>query len=716
MSDQILFRDILISARQESVQMRHHYIGVEHLFIALLQIQGGLANSVLETQGLTPDYVIDAIRRKMDRGTDQRLWAGIPYTPRAEVILDIANDLALDAGISETTERELLNAIMSERDSLPIRVLKTLNANVEALAQAARTFSPLKEPKLPNLNVTFSETFDRSDAIPREHLFLLRRMFAAHDAIRVERRLTGFSRALILVVTPMNADGREDASVVAKIDQSDNILDEVQRYETHVKGASPLQSARLEDNPTVPESSNLAGIKYTLVAGSGAVPQDLGHRVRSSGTHGLGDLIKHKLYDQFSKAWWKQKRSFRFQVWQEYDWLLPPILTLDFVADHDIPPNAHNIRVPINRARLKTKLHEEVSFGNHVVLENFTVQKVDPINNVLKLAIGYGTEADKRAYRVDVRGMNLAGSAFFRGEIVERLVGKVWKSRHEMLLDAARDLEPDFDVRSRWVPLDDSQSVPNPLLAYEDLLDRHVNGSVSRIHGDLHLGNVLIGPNDTVWMIDFGLTRDGHTLFDWANMEVSLLGDALMSLTDGSWATARQIINYVAHLDSDTLPKTQNAQLDSALASVKAVREIVQEILTVKDNWYEYYVALSIAALRGFTWTTMSTGGRRLMFLLSGLAMFELNRKYLNNPALDNTSSPDQTERTDHLPTVSSDQKADTLDRPTPSEFNILPPRPIELNQTANAVDFAEESPTRMDKPTLPSDETPRLKRPPGGI
>src|SRR5688500_18031887 len=127
----ILLRDILISARQECVQMRHFYIGVEHLFIALLQIQGGLASSIMEEQGLTADYVIEAIRQKTDKGLSQVLWVGIPYTPRTDIILNIAGDLALDNGHEEASERELLCAILDEGESLSMRVLKSLNVDTE---------------------------------------------------------------------------------------------------------------------------------------------------------------------------------------------------------------------------------------------------------------------------------------------------------------------------------------------------------------------------------------------------------------------------------------------------------------------------------------------------------------------------------------------------------------------------------------------------------
>lgn len=78
---QISLRDILINAKQESHRMRHYFLGVEHLFIALLEIKSGLTSSILNEQGFTTDYVIDAVRRKAGKGSRHRLWAGVPNTP-----------------------------------------------------------------------------------------------------------------------------------------------------------------------------------------------------------------------------------------------------------------------------------------------------------------------------------------------------------------------------------------------------------------------------------------------------------------------------------------------------------------------------------------------------------------------------------------------------------------------------------------------------------
>jgi hypothetical protein len=635
---EITIKDILISARQESVEMRHHYLGVEHLFIALLKIQGGLTSSILEDLGIKADYVVDAIRRKTGKGIDQRLWVGIPYTPRTEIILNIAGDMALDSG-REINERDLLVSILDEGESVPLRVLHSLGVHLETISQMARTYTLRHEPQPLDIKVEFGGAYDRNDSIPREQLFLLRKMFSDYARIRIERRLTGFRAALILMVTPIHPDGTEDASIITKIDQVDDILDEAQRYETHIRSALPLQTARLEEKPLVLETSELAGIKYTLVASADDIPQDLRSRLRQGQVDGLPELLRQELYTAFNKTWWKPK-PFRFQVWREYDWLLPPVLTLDVIPEKDVPPNAFTMRIPFNRTRMQERLGQ-LHFGEVVILENFVVQKLDRKNGVLKLAIGYGSEADRRAYRVDVRG--ISSRQHYRGEVLERVVGKVWKTRAEMLTDSARELVPDFDLRGQWIQVGDER-VPNPLLAYDDLLDRYVNGSLSKIHGDLHLGNIIVGPRGQAWLIDFGHTRDGHTLFDWATLEVSLLGDVMMPSVGDTWEQARAAMLYLMAIGAG------KTNVPAAFTPILALREIVAGLLT-DDHWAEYYTALAMCALRAVCWRTMSDGARRLMFLLSGWAMWQVSHKLFQ--ATD-TPSPDEAEITDEIALATS--------------------------------------------------------------
>ncbi|MFN8560761.1 MAG: Clp protease N-terminal domain-containing protein [Anaerolineae bacterium] len=413
---EIALKDILINARQESFRMQHYYLGVEHLFIGLLDIQGGLTVSLLEERGLTTEYVVDAIRRKAGKGNRQRLWAGMPNTPRADIVLGIANDLALESGNEEITERDLLIAILDENDSIPVRVLRHLEVDIDELSGDARTKASSSKQTQPYIKIDFAQD---GLALPEPALFILRRMFYGYSQIRVDRRLTGgYTSAVILVVTPIQADGMEDAAVVVKIDNADMILDEAQRYETHVKSSLPPLTARLEDKPTTSETSDLAGLKYTFIAGMNRSAQDLREAARD--LDNLGEWLRRELYPYFGKTWWKQNRPYRFQVWTEYDWLLPPLLTLDYLPDEEVSPTAATLRDPIRRSRVN-----KLEFGDHVVIENFTVQRVYRDKDMIQVSVGKGSEAARRAYKMNVRGLSLAQETFYRGEVIERIGGRV---------------------------------------------------------------------------------------------------------------------------------------------------------------------------------------------------------------------------------------------------------------------------------------------------
>ena len=202
----IALKDILINARQESFRMQHYYLGVEHLFIGLLDIQGGLTSSLLEERGLTTEYVVDAIRRKAGKGNRQRLWAGMPNTPRADIVLGIANDLALEerprgdrrarfARSPSSTKMTAFRCACCANSKWISIILRTTRAPKRSITSRA---SPTSR------SISVSESL----SLPEEALFILRRMFYGYSQIRIERRLIGgYTSAVILVVTPI-AGGR----------------------------------------------------------------------------------------------------------------------------------------------------------------------------------------------------------------------------------------------------------------------------------------------------------------------------------------------------------------------------------------------------------------------------------------------------------------------------------------------------------------------------
>jgi hypothetical protein len=261
--------------------------------------------------------------------------------------------------------------------------------------------------------------------------------------------------------------------------------------------------------------------------------------------------------------------------------------------------------------------------------------------NLIQLAIGHGTDAAK-AFKIEVRGLDLSKDTYFRGEVVERIVGRVWKRRNELLIHAARALEPDFDIETDKIHVGENK-LPNPVIAYEELLDHYINGSLSKIHGDLHLGNIIVGPNNSASLIDFAHTRDGHTLFDWATLEVSLLSDLVAPVAGEGWDGARLALRYMDALNTHRTLPADHPELTTSFAAVTSLRRIVGECLATENVWSEYFIALALCALRAIMWETMPVGSRRLMLLIAAQSIGEL-RNHPQAMLSQEVTSPDDTD------------------------------------------------------------------------
>ena len=108
-------------AREEAARLRHGHIGAEHVFLALARI-GAEGARFLEGLGLSPSEIAETVRRQVGQGLGASPTP--PLTPRLAHILQRAMDGTTPG--SAPSEHRVLEALVAEGESLPLRYLKSL--------------------------------------------------------------------------------------------------------------------------------------------------------------------------------------------------------------------------------------------------------------------------------------------------------------------------------------------------------------------------------------------------------------------------------------------------------------------------------------------------------------------------------------------------------------------------------------------------------------
>jgi len=152
-------REILSRAAEESRRLRHNYIGVEHVFMALTRNEQGETARLLRRANLNPSQVRREIRREVGMGDDQP-GEVLPVTPRCSMVLSIAIFLA-DQHTSEVHEWNVLMAILQEGESLPVRKLIEMGMDVNLWLQ--RMLNEDFENALPSESHDEDDDFDLDD-------------------------------------------------------------------------------------------------------------------------------------------------------------------------------------------------------------------------------------------------------------------------------------------------------------------------------------------------------------------------------------------------------------------------------------------------------------------------------------------------------------------------------------------------------------------------
>ncbi len=121
---------LLREAASQAWELKHEYIGTEHLLLALLE-QDTLAKEALEVGGASYDEIKDTIVQMVGEGK-----AKVPpavLTPRVKRILQEAENVARRFGHRYLGTEHVLLALLQERDSFSTVLLKAKGADIQAV-------------------------------------------------------------------------------------------------------------------------------------------------------------------------------------------------------------------------------------------------------------------------------------------------------------------------------------------------------------------------------------------------------------------------------------------------------------------------------------------------------------------------------------------------------------------------------------------------------
>lgn len=129
-------RKVLVLAQEEARGLHQPYVGTEHVLLALLKEEDGLAAQALERLGVHYEATVAAIRRIVTIGESTDVSGHLSFTPRVKRVLENSLREAMQMGQSYISTEHLLLGIIRENEGTAIEVLERMGVSGDDLRAA----------------------------------------------------------------------------------------------------------------------------------------------------------------------------------------------------------------------------------------------------------------------------------------------------------------------------------------------------------------------------------------------------------------------------------------------------------------------------------------------------------------------------------------------------------------------------------------------------
>ena len=118
---------VLLNSKKEMQDLRHPYVGSEHLFLALLKNKNDVSKKLAEI-GVTYSKFKDKLIEIVGVGKEENNW--FLYTPLLKRIIETSLLISKESSGNEVTIEHLFFSILEEGDGVAVRILNKLNVDI----------------------------------------------------------------------------------------------------------------------------------------------------------------------------------------------------------------------------------------------------------------------------------------------------------------------------------------------------------------------------------------------------------------------------------------------------------------------------------------------------------------------------------------------------------------------------------------------------------
>jgi ClpA/ClpB-like protein len=139
-----MFRDfserannVMHLASDEARALNHEYVGTEHILLALVAEESGVAVEVLSTLGVTASGIRHGVESLVLRGPATVSSRELPLTPRSGQVIEFGREEAREVNQEFVDTEHLLLALLREPDGVAGQVLRSLGVKPDELRAEA---------------------------------------------------------------------------------------------------------------------------------------------------------------------------------------------------------------------------------------------------------------------------------------------------------------------------------------------------------------------------------------------------------------------------------------------------------------------------------------------------------------------------------------------------------------------------------------------------